>query len=486
MATPATATGSQQFQGFDPEKFKKLFGQGFNFGQFGQQGQGFQGGFNFQTGGGFPQMFGGGQQFAPQGGQQFQGFQGQPQISGGFPQTFGGGQQYMQSQQPQGQGGSFGLQDLSLGNQGRVNVDPRTGEPIPFKDRQKPFKYLTEQLVTGPAIQEAQDFQFTDLPASIARQGGQIDLLTGAAQQVLGQGGQALGQGAQTIGTSIESLLGTRGSLQRQAGSEAQTREQALQELAQLQRQALAPNLDPQQRALFQQRADARRAEVQNIEGGLVDAFSRGRASDLAKLSSQGVIDSTTAENALAERERRLAQDIFSLEQQANEASRQELLGERSRIGETATEFGQLQGLQAAQTGDILANLLGTEAGIGGQLGQLGVGQQGIGAELAGLGISGLGTSGELGLAARGQEADLQQAALSTRLLGNQLGLQNIQSLLNQRLGRQATKQEMDLMKQLVEQQLGGGGFFGGLGSFLSGGLLGGFLGSQYGGRKGE
>ena len=55
----------------------------------------------------------------------------------------------------------------------------------------------------------------------------------------------------------------------------------------------------------------------------------------------------------------------------------------------------------------------------------------------------------------------MQQAALSTRLLGSQLELQNIESLLNQQLGRKATKQELDFARQLFQQQQqGGGGFF--------------------------
>jgi hypothetical protein len=502
QATAAPRKGSfQAFQGFDPDKFKELFGGNFNFGQFGggkQFGQ-FQGGQG-QFGGGFPgaSQFSGGKQF----GQQIGGFAQQPQFGGGFPGFFGGGQQF-QPQQPGGiqqfqttpqSGGGFpgagqqgpsqqgaGQQGPSpiegplsrqaleeggfLGGQGRVKFDPRTGQLIPAEDRVGPGKFLrkafddrSRELAEGPAIQEAQNFQFQDLPPSISAQGGTLEQLGGAAQSLLGSSGQALQQGGQTISQGIQSLLGTRGSVAGQAGVEAQTREQALAELGQLQRQALSPDLDPQQRALFQQRADERRAEINAIQGDIVEEFGRGRAGDLARLSAQGVIDSTTAENVLAERERRTAQDINQLQREAGEISRQELLGERSRIGETAGQFGQLQGLQAAQTGDILAGLLGTEAGIGGQLGELGVGQQGIGAELGQLGISGLGTAGQLGLEARGQEADLQQAELSTRMLGNQLGLQNIQSLLNNLLGRRATRKGLTLQEQLSQQMLGGGG----------------------------
>jgi hypothetical protein len=99
-----------------------------------------------------------------------------------------------------------------------------------------------------------------------------------------------------------------------------------------------------------------------------------------------------------------------------------------------------------------VAQLLGSRGQLGGTLGQLGLGQGGIGAELAKLGIGGMSELGQLGLASRGQEADLQQAALSTRLMGDQTQLNNYQALLNQELGRYATKKGLGYQQQLFDQ----------------------------------
>lgn len=466
---PGFGRGGQFGQGDEGFDFDQLMGNFKGFQGFDQsQGQmpNFQ---RFDQGGNFAQQPMQRTQQAPRNPAGFAFRPGaQPHFNGGVP-SFGPQGQAQQGQGMQtlasGTALTRGNLDPFLGGAGNVKYDPFTGQEIPYEDRVKPGQYMNRQLndqsrglLTGPAIQEAMGFEFQDLPTSISAQGGTLDQLGGAARGLLSQSGQQLAQGGQTLGTGISDLLGTRSDVSGQAGQEAQIREQALNELQQLQRQALSPTLDREQRALFQQRADERRAEIQGMEGNLVDAFQRGRASDSAQLAAQGVLDSTSGENVAAERERRLGQDIYGLTQQANELSRQEQLAERSRIGQTAGQFGQLQGLQAAQTGDILSNLLGTQASIGANVGQLGLGQQGIGAELGKLGISGLGTAGELGLQSRGQEADLQQSELSTRLLGNQLGLQNIQSFLNQQLGRKATKQEMDYFNQLMGQMGQGGG----------------------------
>jgi len=73
-----------------------------------------------------------------------------------------------------------------------------------------------------------------------------------------------------------------------------------------------------------------------------------------------------------------------------------------------------------------------------------------------------------------------KQAELSTRMMGDQLQLQNLQSLLNQILGRKATRQGMDMQQQLFDQymqsQQGGidwGALLGGAAGFALGGPMG-------------
>lgn len=354
-------------------------------------------------------------------------------------------------------------QDLDpfLGAKGKVKIDPYTGQAIAKDDRLTPKQFRNRQatdrswdLAQGPALQEASNFQFENLPASIAGTGGQIEQLTGAASNLLGAGSQTLQQGGNLVGSSVQNLLGTQQQIQGASSGAGVDRATAQQQLQELQRQALSPELSPDQRALFQQRADERLSEVNSLEENLFDAYQRQDASNAAQLAAKGVLDSTTGSNTMAETSRRLGLDLNALTQQANELSRQEQLGERQRIGETATQFGGLQAQQASSAGDLLANLLGQQAGIGGNIGQLGLGQQGIGAELSQAGLSGMGTAGQLGLAARGQEADLQQAELSTRIMGDQTQLQNIQSLLNQILGRKATRQGMEYQDALMNMYM--------------------------------
>jgi hypothetical protein len=73
-----------------------------------------------------------------------------------------------------------------LGGAGNVKYDPYTGKQIPYEDRVKPGQYRRQQametswdLATGPALQEASNFKFQDLPASIMQQGGAYDQLMG-------------------------------------------------------------------------------------------------------------------------------------------------------------------------------------------------------------------------------------------------------------------------------------------------------------------
>ena len=346
-----------------------------------------------------------------------------------------------------------------LGSGGRVAYDPITGKKIPQNKRLTPNQYrnmvgtdISYNLATGPALQEASNFQFQNLPPSIMQQGGAYDQLMGASQNVMGgynanmQGGQGL------LDKATQGILGTQAKMGAGAENAAGAQEQARAELQNLQRQALSPDLDPMQRAFFQQRADERLAEISDMEAGLVDAFQRQQAGDVADLAARGVLDSTTASNVMGERGRRLGLDLATLRQQAGELSRQDIGKERERLGQAATQFGGLQGSQAATQGGLLAQLLGSQGTLGAQLGGLGTQQQGVAAELAKMGISGLGMGGELGLKGREQEAGLQQAELSTRMMGDQLQLQNIQALLNQMLGRKATQQGMDYQKQLMDQ----------------------------------
>lgn len=451
MGAPGTTQpqGQGQFGMQQPRIRRPKFGgnQGFNFGQFtGQQG-------NMQT-----------QGFAtgPQGGTQ-------PRYTPG-------------NQMP-----TRAEMEPFLGSAGKVKYDPMTGRKVPQAQRLTPNQYrnmvgtdISYNLATGPALQEASNFKFQDLPPSIMQQGGAYDQLMGASQNVMGgynanmQGGQGL------LDQATQGILGTQAKMGAGAENAAGAQEQARAELQNLQRQALSPDLDPMQRAFFQQRADERLSEIGNMESNLMDAFQRQQASDVADLASRGVLDSTTASNVMGERGRRLGLDLNTLRQQAGELSRQELGKERERIGQTAGQFGGLQGSQAATQGGLMAQLLGSQGTLGAQLGGLGTQQQGVAAELAKMGISGIGMGGELGLKGREQEAGLQQAELSTRMLGDQTQLQNIQSLLNQMLGRKATQRGMNMQQQLFDQymqsQKGGidwGALLGGAAGFALGGPTG-------------
>jgi hypothetical protein len=441
----APGTTQPQFGMQQPRVRRSKFGgnQGFNFGQFtGQQG-------NMQT-----------QGFAtgPQGGTQ-------PRYTPG-------------NQMP-----TRAEMEPFLGSAGKVKYDPMTGRKVPQAQRLTPNQYrnmvgtdISYNLATGPALQEASNFQFQNLPPSIMQQGGAYDQLMGASQNVMGGYNANMQKGQGLLDQATQGILGTQTKMGAGAENAAGAQEQARAELQNLQRQALSPDLDPMQRAFFQQRADERLSEIGNMESNLMDAFQRQQASDVADLAARGVLDSTTASNVMGERGRRLGLDMNTLRQQAGELSRQELGKERERIGQTAGQFGGLQGSQAATQGGLMAQLLGSQGTLGAQLGGLGTQQQGVAAELAKMGISGLGMGGELGL--KGREQELQQAELSTRMLGDQTQLQNIQSLLNQMLGRKATRQGMNIQQQLFDQYNNQGGIDWGA-------LLGGAAGFALGGPTG-
>lgn len=262
-------------------------------------------------------------------------------------------------------------------------------------------------LAIGGATKEAQNFTFNDVP-------------TGFDQAQSGLFGTA------------NNLLG--------AGQTAQQDQQSAQdELTSLQRQALSPasSMDPAERQQYQDMADQRRAELEtrfNPGGDISNLFARQGASDISSLANSGVLDSTTGSNAMAKRDTDLGALYNSLIGGANEQSRQDLLAAQNRNAGTATQFGQTQGQQALGEGQ-----LGTNYGQ--------------------LGLSGLGAAGQLGLQNQEQQGQMQLAQTGQRLLGNQLNLQNIQSLLDELLNRKATNQGLDLQNKLVDKQLNPGFF---------------------------
>lgn len=454
-----------------PRVRRSKFGgnQGFNFGQFtGQQPQ--------QQKQQQPRF----QQVAPQGGGMT--FQGGGDQGGGYQGDL---------LQPGTMPTKTELQPF-LGGQGNVKYDPYTGQKIPYEDRVKPGQYRKQQametswdLATGPALQEASNFKFQDLPASIMQQGGAYDQLMGASQNLMGGYNTNMQRGQGLLDQATQGILGTQAKMGAGADTATMAKEQARAELQNLQRQALSPELDPMQRAFFQQRADERLAEIADMEGGLVDAFQRQQAGDVADLAAKGILDTTTASNVMGERGRRLGLDLATLRQQAGETSRQEQAKERERITQAAGQFGGLQAGQASAEGGLMAQLLGSQGTLGAQLGGLGTQQQGIAAELGKSGMSGLAAGGELGLKGREQEAGLQQAELSTRMMGDQLQLQNLQSLLNQIMGRRAARQGMNMQQQLFDQYMNPDGFnWGNLASLLGGAGIGYGINKIFGGNK--
>lgn len=360
------------------------------------------------------------------------------------------------------------------GKGGKLAVDPSTGAVINKNQRIKPKDWLMQQRASGGAVEQATDFGF-DLPGSGAQEaqqavGGTVGNIAQASQGLLGAGGAQTQTGSLFAGQGAGALLGNISQAGTQSGLQAINQANALNQMQQLQGTALDPTIS---NPLFEANRQARIGEAQALESNLMDAFGRNRASDIAQLASRGILDSTTAENTLAARDAQLGLALNQLLSNANEASRQEVLGERSRIGDVASAFGQNQSLQAAQQGGLAADLLKTQASAAGTLGNLGLGQQGVGANLAGLGISGLGEAGklglgagELGLANVNQLAQLQLGELGQRLLGQQTGLQNQEALKNARINRQMTKQQMDYLDELRAAQAAGGGFsLGGMGS---------------------
>lgn len=464
-----SAPGNQMSQRFNPRRPQ---GQRFGIGLPGMEPPGGNQTMEFNPN---RQPQGGGQRMFSQmsGGQ----IQGQPQIQG------------QSSNRPSAMGNDavIGRGDIDpyLGKAGNVKYDPYSGKTIKRDQRVNPMEYALKDL-SQYGTDEARNFQYEDLPASPTQAGGAIDRLGSASDNLLGRGMQDVQGGLDQLGGAAQNILGTQGRNLGQFSTEQATRANSLQQLQELQRQALSPNLSPEQRQFYQQRADERRAEVQGLEGNLMDAFQRQGASNAAQLAARGVTDSTTGSNTQAELQRRLGLDLNTLNQQANETSRGEQLAGQEANRAAATQFGGIQSNQASQTGDMISNLLNQQLGAGTAAGQLGLGQAGIGAELSKLGIGGLGSAGELGIAGRGQEADLQQSEMLTRLMGNQTNLNNIQSYLNNKLNRRVTKAEL---QNLLNPPKTGGGLWSGLlgaAGGIAGGLVGGPAGAAAGSQLGR
>lgn len=393
----------------------------------------------------------------------------------------------------QGIGGTQGLPsfwDLKqnyTGKGGLVNVNPLTGESIAKEDKVSPARFFSEYMVDSPALQKAQNFQFANLGENLAPQAAQGMLsagqnLFGGGQSALGAGQNLLNAGQNITNSAVQNLLGTQGQIQGTQSQVTGERGQALNELQQLQRQALSPELSPEQRQYFQDIADQRRADILSRfgEGGdIQQIFQKQRNADVANLASKGVLDSTTASNTMANRDTQLAALANQLLGNANEQSIQDMLTERARTSQAATSFGGLQSGQATSGLSGLLGLLGQQSDIGQNIGQIGLGQQntgiaqqGIGAQLAGLGLQGLQGGANTSLAGREQEANLQLGELGQQLIGSQTALQNLQSLINSRFGRKMTKEQLDLLKQQINNQPGlfgqiAGAALGGLGGAL-------------------
>jgi hypothetical protein len=339
--------------------------------------------------------------------------------------------------------GTFGGvdQNTALTNKGK-SIFGANGQITTVGNRKKPLGQASSDIV-GNATQDAvNDFEFDDLPDSGADRFGDMLSTIGAGQSnpFMQNAGQTLFENAQTA--------------QQGAGFAAQDRDAALQEVQSLQRQALSPELDPAQRQFFQDRADARRNEIMTRfdEGGDINqVFAKQRGVDVADLESMGVLDSTTGSNTLGYRDAQLGGLANQLFGDASELSRQELLGERGDIRDTATQFGGLQAGQSQAAGNLFNSLLGTAnqaAGTAGQLGNASIANQ----------IQALLGGGQLGLDSRGLEADLQLAQQGQTNANRAQGFDMIQAWLDRRFNRQQGKAASELQRQLAEQQSGGGG----------------------------
>lgn len=345
---------------------------------------------------------------------------------------------------------------LSTGTGGRVNVDPVTGQSIPRDQRVTPETFIRRARATSGAVNEASNFNF-DLPDSGAAQAQQGAMnAVGNIQNYAGQLGQAganlIGAGADAIGSNIAATGLGAGVANMRSG-------QALGQLQGLQQASLNPQISPEASALLGNFGQQRMQEAGALESNLMDAFGRQRGSDLRQLAASGTLDSTTAANTLSNRDTQLGLALNQLYSQAAEKNRGDVLQERGRVDEAARQFGNIQGTQATGQSGVMADLLRSQAYGASNLGSLGSEQakQALAGMQAG-GALGL-QAGELGIANVNQLGNQQLAELGQRLLGQQTGLQNLESLRNNDFNRANTKLSMDYIKQLMNPQEQG--FFG-------------------------
>lgn len=331
-------------------------------------------------------------------------------------------------------------QNSVLSNKGK-SIFGADGSLIAKGKRKNPLGQATTDIVDQATDDAVNDFGFNDLPQS---------------------GVSGVQDGLNNIGTqenpymanAANNLFQNSGVAQAGAGFAAQDRDAALGELQDLQRQALSPELDPEQRQFFQDRADSRRMEVMSRfdEGGDINqVFQKQRGVDVADLAASGVLDSTTGSNTLGYRDAQLGGLANQLFGDANELSRQELLGERTGIRDTATQFGGLQAGQSQAAGNLFNSLLGTSntaAGTAGQLGNASIANQ----------IQALLGSGQLGLDSRGLEADLQLAEQGQTNANRAQGFDMIQAWLNNRFNRKQGREAAQIQQDLADRSSGGGG----------------------------
>jgi len=366
----------------------------------------------------------------------------------------------------------------------KLAVDPITGQAFGKGQRINAKQWLRQQRASGDAVDEARDFEF-DVPSSGAGEAqdaamGTAKQIGDTAQNLLGGGGQQISTGGQIAQQGADALQGVLGAGAAQGGLALMNQQEALRQMGQLQNTALDPTIN---NPMFDANRQARINEAQALESNLMDAFARNRGADVANLAARGVLDSTTAENTMSARDAQLGLALNQLLSQANETSRQEVLGERQRMGDAAQAFGQNQSLQAAQQGGIAGDVLRTQGTAGSNLGNLGLGQQGVGTNLAGLGAGLLGDAGQLQLGAGAlgisnvnQLAQLQLAELGQRLMGQQTGLGNLESIRNADLNRGMLRKNMAYLEELRNQAASGGGFS--LGGMGSGAMTGAAIGS--------
>ena len=141
----------------------------------------------------------------------------------------------------------------------------------------------------------------------------------------------------------------------------------------------------------------------------------------------------------------------------AAELSRGEELGERNRLGDVATAFGQLTGDVASGSGQLASSFLGQANQASGTAGQLGGALGNLGESAANRLVQSLGLAGDLDLRERGLLSDLQQAEIDTQLAGLGFANQGISNFradkFNRLLGIRNFKLQEELQREFLELQ---------------------------------